>query len=173
MKSFLKKAVIFASVLTVLAVGAWFGRKAYKRSTERRLISQAAVFLEKKDFRNAALSLQRALQLNPMNADSCRLMGDMLDTVGVPASLGWRIRTVHLQPDNVGYRLLWAESALKLKDYRSAADALESVDPKFRDTAAYHQLVGSLAWNTGRGADAEKHYLEASRLEPQNSANIL
>jgi tetratricopeptide (TPR) repeat protein len=38
MKSLVKKALIFAMALAVVAAAGWFGRKAYRAATERRLI---------------------------------------------------------------------------------------------------------------------------------------
>jgi predicted Zn-dependent protease len=173
MKSFLKKALIFTLAMAVVAGAGWFGRKAYRKSSERRLIAKATQYLEKKDYRNTTLCLQRALQINPVSLDSSRLMGDMLDSAGVPACLGWRIRVAKLQPENVTNLFVWAETALKFKDPRSAAEAMQAVPEKEKRTAAYHKLSGALAWYLGRPDEAEKNYLEASRLEPANNAIAL
>jgi tetratricopeptide (TPR) repeat protein len=173
MKSFFKKALVFSLAMAVVAMAGWFGRKAYRKSSERRLIAKAVQYLEQKDFRNTTLCLQRALQINPMSLESCRIMGDMLDSAGMPASLGWRIRAARLQPENVTNLFVWAQTALKFKDSGSAAEALRSVDEKQKGTATYHKLAGALAWYAGRPDEAEKNYSEASRLEPSNASITL
>ena len=55
MNSLTKKLLIFALVMTALGAAGWFGRKAYKSATERRLVAQSNQYLEKKDARNAVL----------------------------------------------------------------------------------------------------------------------
>src|SRR5215467_6170563 len=113
MNGLTKKVLIFVLVMGAVAFTGWFGRKAYKHATERRLVSQAGRYLGTNDFRNAELCLRRALQINPMSYPATKMVGDMLDTVGVPSALGWRIRAAQLQPDNFNNRLTWAETALK------------------------------------------------------------
>ena len=159
--------------MAVVALAGWFGRKAYKRATEHRLVTEASHYLEKQDFRNAGLCLQRALQVNPMSVKVSELTADMLEEAGVPAALSWRIRTVQLQTNKVEYRFAWAQTALKMNDLPSAVQALRGVDEKSRSTAVFHKLAGALAWNLHDVADAEKEYSEALRLEPNNLAVVL
>lgn len=168
MHSLAKKALLFVLVMAAVAVAGGFGRKAYKKHGEHRLVAQAAQYLEKKDLRNAGLCLQRALQINPMSLKASEMMADMLDSVGIPVALGWRIRTAQLEPDNMQHRFAWAAAALKVQDPKSAADALAGVDAKSTNTAVFHKLCGALAWSLRNGPEAERHYNEALRLEPTN-----
>ncbi len=168
-----KKISLFVLVMAVVAVGGWYGRKAYKKSTERNLLNQARHYVNDKDWRNTALCLQRVLQINPMSADASRMMGDLLESGGSPAALSWRIRTAKLQPDNPTNYFAWAQTALKNQELQSAIEALSSVDEKSKSTASYHKLAGAAAWSSGQPADAEKQYLEAMHLEPANPANAL
>jgi Tfp pilus assembly protein PilF len=173
MNSLVRKMLVFLLVMAMVAAAGWYGRKAYKHSTERRALTEATQYLEKKDGRNAVLCLQRALQINPMSFPATRLMADMLDSAGAPAALGWRIRAAQLQPDNMTNRLLWAQTAVKFRDGKSANDALSGLDEKSRGTAMYHKLAGALAWNLGNNSQAEKDYREALRLEPGNLTIVL
>jgi len=66
MTSVTKKILIFLLLMGVIAGIGWFGRRAYKASVERHLVAQAGDYLGKKDFPNAALCLERALQMNPL-----------------------------------------------------------------------------------------------------------
>src|SRR5208337_3510057 len=109
MSSIIRKALIFVAVMAVVACAGWFGRKAYKKAAERRLVAEARVCLEKKDYRNAALSLQRARQINPMSVQASKLTADMLEAGGLPAALSWRIRTAQLETNNMEHRLAWAQ----------------------------------------------------------------
>ena len=170
MTSFVRKTLIFIAVIAVVAGAGWFGRKAYKTTMERRLVAQAQDYLAKKDFHNAALCVQRALQLNPVSASATEVMADMLETVGAPGALGWRMRAAKLEPENMNQRFQWAEIAIKTHDVSSATEALDGVDEKSKNTAAYHKLKGALAWSVRHTDEAEKEYSEAERLEPGSVA---
>jgi Flp pilus assembly protein TadD len=170
MSGIARKALIFITVMTVVATAGWFGRKAYKKAAEHRLLAQASQYMQKKDLRNTALCLQRAWQVNPLSPAVANSMGDMLESAGIPAALGWRVRAAELNPKDVQLRFAWAETALKLQDLRSADTALAGVDQKSKSTATYHKLLGALAWGAGHRSDAETNYLEALRLEPSNPA---
>lgn len=170
MKSFAKKTLIFVVVMAVVAGAAWFGRKAYKKTVERSLVAQAREYLAKKDFRNTALCVQRALQLNPVSPSATEIMANMLEAAGAPSALGWRTRAAKLEPENTQQRFHWAETAIKMRDTSSATEALDGVDEKAKSTAAYHKLRGALAWSVHHTDEAEKEYLEAARLEPGSLA---
>lgn len=173
MNNLTRKALIFALAMAVVAATGWFGRKAYKKYTERRLLTQASQYFEKHDLRNAALCLQRTLQINPMSAGASDQMARMLEAVGAPPALSWRIRTAQLEPHKMEHRLDWAETALRFGDLKSAEEALGGVNDKTKATAVYCKLRGALAWAHNNGPAAEKQYNEALRLEPANQAVLL
>ena len=170
MKSFSKKLLIFAAVMAVVAGAGWFGRKAYKKTMERRLVSQSREYLARKDFHNASLSLQRALEMNPVSVSATEAMADLLDNADSPAALNWRMRAAKLDPKNSSKRFQWAEMAIKANDLASAAEALDGADAEAKNTAVYHKLKGALAWSEHNAAAASEEYLAAARLEPQNLA---
>ena len=97
MNGLLRKIFIFGLVMAAIAAGGWFGRKAYKRITERRMLVKARSYMEKKDWASAGMCLQRALQLNPLSAAASDATADLLETQGVPAALNWRIRASQLR----------------------------------------------------------------------------
>ncbi len=173
MNSLAKKALIFALTLAAVGTLGWFGRKAYKTATERRLIAQAQRYLAQKDYHEVAICLRRALQISPLSVDASRLNADFLEAAGVPAALSWRIRTAQLKPAEMEYRLAWARTALKIHDLKSANDALSGIASSNKSTATYHKLGGALAWEMHNSAEAEKQYTEALRLEPTNAAITL
>jgi predicted Zn-dependent protease len=173
MNGFARKTLIFVVVMTIVAAAGWGGRKAYKKATEHRLLAATSRYLAARDFRNAGLCLQRALEINPMSAQASKLTADMLEETGSPGALNWRVRAFQLQTNNVEYRFAWAETALKMQDVRGAAQALSGLDEKSRSTATFHKLAGALAWQLKDAADAEKQYSEALQLEPGNEATVL
>ena len=173
MNSLIKKALIFLLVMAAVAAAGWYGRKAYKHATERRAVAEAGHYLEKRDVRNAALCLQRALQVNPVSVPACEMMADMLESAGVPAALDWRVRAAQLEPNNMTNRLAWAQTAIKLGELKSASAALSGVDGKTKTSATYHKLAGALAWGLKERDEAGKEYREALRLEPDNQAIVL
>jgi predicted Zn-dependent protease len=173
MNGFIKKTVIFITVMLAVGLVGWSGRKVYQRTTERHLVAEARSFLEKKDLRNASLCLQRAIQINSVDPETCSLSADLLEAEGLPAALNWRIRAVQTQTNNVDYRLAWAETALLMNELPSAVQALRGVDEKGRTTAAYHKLAGTLAWDYHGAADAEKEFSAALKLEPTNQVVLV
>src|SRR5262249_8555566 len=156
----------------VVALTGWSGRKLYKRAAERRLIAQAGQYLSTNDFRNAELCLRRALQVNPLSYPATHMVADMLDTVGVPSALGWRIRAAQLRPDDPTNRLGWAQTALKIGDLKSAEDALGGVTGASRTSSSFNKLSGALAWAKRDAVEAEKFYNEALHLEPDNTSIV-
>ena len=173
MKSFLKKVLIFAAVMAVVAAAGWFGRKAYKRSAEHKLIALARQYEAQKDWHNTNLCLERVLQINPVSAEAYKMIADLLESTGSPSALIWRVRLAENEPDNVTNRLLWAQTAIKFQNLKSAEEALSKIDDQTKKTAAYHKMAGALAWNLGQPAEAENQYAEALRLEPDNQAVLL
>src|SRR5262245_59199013 len=107
MNGLAKKILIFVLVMIGVAAIGWFGRKAYRRSTERRLIAEANHYLKTNEFRSATLCLRRALQINPMSLQATKVTAEMLEKAGVPGALGWRIRAAQLEPDDVTNRFVW------------------------------------------------------------------
>jgi predicted Zn-dependent protease len=165
---FLKNFLIFLAVMTVVAAGGWLGRVAYKKATERHMLARAAESLQKKDLQKAALCLTRALQVNPLSLGASKMTAEMLESMGSPAALGWRIRVAQLQPGEARNRFAWAETALRAQDLRSVANALDGVEGQSTNTAAYHKLAGALTWALRQSSEAAWHYREAARLEPTN-----
>src|SRR5579872_5017049 len=103
MNGFLKRTIISVLVIAAVIAGGWFGRKAYKKATERRLLTEAQQYLDKKDFANASLCLRRLLQVNPISAKGSSLVADLLEQNGNPsAAVGWRTQASQLDSKDVG-----------------------------------------------------------------------
>jgi predicted Zn-dependent protease len=168
MKTKLRKLLIITCVLAILGGGGFGAYRGYKAARQTRLLRQARTFLAQPDERKALLSLQRALNYNPRDAEACRLMAQLSEAARSPSSLLWRAKVVEIKPHSLSDRLALVQTALVLRDYASATNALAGVDAAGKVTAAYHNIAGSLASTLNRLDEAEAHFVEASRLEPQN-----
>jgi Flp pilus assembly protein TadD len=170
MKPKLIKTLILALVIVFLVLGgAYAGYRGYKSIRQSRLNAQAREHLEKQDYRKAQLCLQRAVRYNNRNLDTCRLMAQLAEASRSPAALIWRARVVELSPGNLEDQLALARAALPFRDYATATNALAKVDAKGRQTPEYHNVAGGVAAAAGLATQAEAHFREASKLDPQSA----
>ena len=169
MKIKVQKTLLLVIVLGLLVLGGGYvGYRAYKSYRQERLIKQARTSLEKSNLRRAYLSLQRALRYDPKDIEACRLMAQLAEASRSPASLVWRSRVVELNPTSTDDRLALAQTAMTAHDFASATNALEGVSADGKSTAAYHNIAGAVAAAVNQPAQAEAHFLEAARQQPQN-----
>ena len=108
--------------------------------------------------------------MNPRDIVVNRFMAELAETDQLSSTLSWRKRVVELNPHSTGDRLALAAVAVRMRDLTSATDALAGINAADRNTAAYHNMAGSLDAAASQLAAAEVHLLEAIRLEPHNSA---
>jgi Flp pilus assembly protein TadD len=153
-------------VATLMAV--YGGYRGYRVWKQKHMLALAHEFLAKSDGRNAALSLQEVLRVNPVNLEATRLMAQLAEAARSPSALIWRSRVVALNGKSTPDRLALAQTALVFHDYISASNALEGVDAEGKNTAVYQNLAGALAVDANQMDEAELHFLEAARLEPTN-----
>ncbi|MDX1953408.1 MAG: hypothetical protein SFY81_14615 [Verrucomicrobiota bacterium] len=173
MQSLGKKLIIITVVLALLGIGGFFGRKAYKKTVERRLVRETKEYLEQKNWRGASLTLRRSLQLNPHNLEASKMMADLMEASGSPVALDWRVRVVELDPGSSEYRMDWARTAVRLRDFTAASNALSGLSSSARTNVTYHKLMGGLELALSRPEKAESHYAEALRLEPTNQLTLI
>ena len=161
---------IFIIILCCVAglLSGYAGYRGYKVWKNKHLISVGREFLAKSDRRNAALSAEEVLRSDPKNLDAVRVMAVLAEAARSPSALVWRSRAVELAPHSLDDRLALAQAALTMRDLATATNTLEGVEPADRQTAAYHNVAGLVAAETGNFDQAEKDFLEVSRLEPQN-----
>lgn len=164
------KTLACVAIIAVAAGAAWHRRNTREKNNESALIAAARQYVTEHDLRNAVSSLQSALELNPSSQPATDAMADLLESIGAPAALNWRIKSAKLDPHNPAKRLDWARLAIRANDFSSAAEALDGLNPKSTDNANYYKLKGALAWNTHHPAEAEQEYLAAAKFEPQNPA---
>lgn len=163
-----KILLVSVVLLAVLAGGGYLAHRKYVSLRQTRLLKQARHYLAKAEGRKALLCLQRAVKANPNDLQACRLMAELTEAARSPSALLWRSRVVELAPKSVQDRLALARTALALRDYISATNALEGVSEAGKKTAAFHNIAGTAATVVNRLAEAEAHFLEASRLDATN-----
>jgi predicted Zn-dependent protease len=164
-----KMFIIVLCCVAVLLAG-YASYRGYRVWKNKHLMSLAHEFLAKSDARNAALAVQEVLHSNPNNLDATRVMAQLSDAFHSRDALVWRNRVVELDPHSLPDRLALAQTALNMRDYQTATNALAGVDAAGKETAAYHNIAGTVAAAANKFAEAATHFLEASRLEPQNPA---
>ncbi len=170
MKNKLLKILLFVSLGGVLLLGgAYAGYRGYKSIRQARLVKEAREYLEKQDLRKAQLCLQRAVRYNNRDVETCRLMAQLAEASGSSAAVIWRGRVVEFGPGALDDRLALAKTALNFRDYAAATNALGAVDESEKKSAAYHDVAGEVAAAANQLAEAETHFREATRLDPQNS----
>ena len=125
-------------------------------------------FLAKEDGRNAMLCAQRVLHADPNNVDATRMMAQLAYLARSPITLLYWSRVVELNPHSIDDRLALAETAKDMGDYGAATNALGGMDASGRNTVAFHRIAGIVAAATHQPAQAEAHFLEATKLEPHN-----
>ena len=159
--------------LALVVVAGMQALKVVKRAKAKRLVAEAARHFRMNEFEETSVCLKAALKANWKSVEATKLTADLLEASGSPSAIAWRIRASQLQPSNVTNRLDWAQTAVKMRDLKSADDALSGLDEEARSTARYQKVAGALAWGQGKSQDAEEHYRQARKLEPDNPSNLL
>lgn len=161
--------LIFAAIVAMVGICLWLGPSRYRAWKHDRLLRQARSYLEKSDFRNAALSVRRAWMSKPSSVDAARMTAQMAEAAGSPGAIALREKVVELEPDVLQNRLDWAAIALRMGDFTAATKALESVGESDRNNPTFQKASAILATGRGRMSEAEAHFLEAARYEPTNA----
>ena len=164
----LRRSLIALVVVVVLAIASVVGWRAYRHIRQERIANRARVLFDKKDYGQALIAAQWALRVNPRDLSANRMMADLADIGGSPQVVFWRRAVAELEPGVVDNYLKWAESALRHNSLAMAEQALANVDEADRKTASFHGMAARLAQAQNQPAQAEAHFGEAAKLEPQN-----
>lgn len=142
----------------------------YRATEPSRLCKQARSFLEKGDYRSAAMALRRAVTIAPRNLEAVRMMTELTEKLGVANAVAWHEQLVELNPDSTSDRLAWAASAIRSRRMDAAEQALAGAPEAFRYSADYEALRGMVAIGKGNWHDAEKAFAEARRRDPSRES---
>ena len=160
--------IIFCCIAVLL--GGYVGYRSYSVWKRSHLMGLAHQFLAKADGRNALLCVQQVLRSDPHNLDATRVMAQLTEAARSPSALLWWSRVVELSPHSLDDRLALAHTAMVMRDYATATNALGGVDQAGRNTVAYHNVAGAVAAGANQTALAEAQFMEAARLDPQNQS---
>lgn len=156
-------------VMVTVGLLGWGGYRGLVNWQQGQLVRQARAFLQKGDYRSAALSARQALQINVANLEACRIIAEMAELAGSTDAIYWRRRIVELEPSVSANRLEWARTALRFGEAETADRALLSIDAAGRETAAYHAVTAGLALTLKQPRLAESHFAEAVKRDPSNA----
>ncbi len=166
------------ALLLCLAAGTVYGYRyglpRYHAFQEHQYAQQADLWLKKGDLARAVLRARQTLSLNQSNAIATRVIGNVAEFCNSPQALYWRRRAVMLAPDATN-RLELASTALKFENFPFpiANQALSEITPEVRVTPSFHLIAGAMALKFNNLAEAERHYTEALKLDPNNPATRL
>ena len=160
-----------AVVVLVVVAGIRYGRPRYRHYLETQYAQQAEQFVSKGDFSRAYLRVRQVMRINPDNITACRVNAELADWANSPFAIYWRQRTVLLSPTATN-RLALASTALRAEPFpfATASKTLGEIDPASQRTANYQMVAGALAIRLGHLHEAEQHYSEALKLQPDNPA---
>lgn len=162
---------VLLSIAVIFLIGGFclFGLPAYRHWKEQRAVTRARVFLNAGDFANANLCARQTLSLNPTNLGACLLMAELAETVGAPQALDWRRRIADLSP-TLDHKLAFAQTALKVESppFPLATQTLDDLASYETGSSDYHLLAAQLALKLNRPDEAEKHFSQAARLQPNH-----
>jgi tetratricopeptide (TPR) repeat protein len=160
--------LIFGIAVVILAVGGVFGWRAFLDVRQKRIVEKARSFLEKKDYGQALIATQWALQVNPRNVEVNRMMAELAEVADSSQAVFWHRAVTELEPGVLENHLKWAESGLRHNSPAMAEQALASVPQDGKRTAAFHEMAGRVAQAQNQTESATAHFAEAAKIEPQN-----
>jgi tetratricopeptide (TPR) repeat protein len=158
---------ILCAIALLIGLG-WGGREAFLRLQEYRMMKQARRSVEKHDDRWAAIAVRKVFDLNPKNAEACRLMAEILERQGANSAVIWRAEVVKLLPDSLDDAIALAKAALRFGDIPRAKRAIEKMEAKGARVAEFQEVKGEIALAQKDTAAAQAQFTEALRLDPDN-----
>ena len=156
----------FILLAGLLGAGGW---KAFKVIREKRVMTRARAYVEAKDYTQAAMTLQWALQLNPNNVEAAKLLANTAEKGNAKDAIQIRRKVAELDPQDDKNYLSWAEMALKKGDPANAKLALDGMRDAGLENGAYWDARARLADATGHPEEIEPAMAQAVRLEPTNA----
>lgn len=131
------------------------------------LLSAAELQLRRGDVRDARARWARAKAVAPQSFDVALVDGLILEAEGraADAMAAYR-RAIALNPAAARPRMMLVRVASQLKDFPAAESELRTLLAAGYQPSRMHLALGQLSAMQGRTAEAERHYVEALRIEP-------
>jgi tetratricopeptide (TPR) repeat protein len=156
--------------IVLLAGASFLGWKTYLRVREGSIVQKARSFYEAKDYNQALIAAQWALQVSPKSVEANRIMADLADVANSSQAVFWHRTVAQLEPGVPEHHYKWAEAGLRSGNLPMAGQALAGLPETARQTAQYHDVAGRIAQASGQAAEAVQHFSEAVRLDPANES---
>jgi tetratricopeptide (TPR) repeat protein len=121
---------------------------------------------ETKDYAHAILDGKRALEFDPLDIESNRIIAKSLEATESPEAISWRMRLNIIRPGDVENSIAWARDALKAGSIEMAEDALATIKAGDRENADWHDIMAQIAMARTDSVKAESHWVDAVRLNP-------
>ncbi len=162
---------IWILALVVLLAGAGFlWRKpllhTYRDWSKNMHARRAAQAFERKDYAHAILDGTRALEFDPFDAETNRIIAKSHEAQGSPNAIPWRARLNLVLPGDPENAIAWARDTLNAGEIDQAENALSVLKSADRNTADFHDISAQIAMAHADSAKAESHWTEAVRLAP-------
>jgi len=169
-RTFIKLSFGILGGILLLILLTWGGCHAYQGWEEGHQVRRAVAFLRDGNFKSAALSARRALQLNSNSTGAMRIMAQLAEKSRDRAALDWRRKIVELEPNSRPDALALANCALQFGDIRTAEKSLTRIDDSGKQTAAFHAAAARLASARKNSAEAKNEFGKALRLAPNDES---
>jgi hypothetical protein len=169
-RSFLKLILGIGGGIILLITISVAGYRFYAGWEEGHLLRRAAGFISGGNDKDAALTVRRALQLQPESVHAARLMAEIAERAGDRAALDWRRKIVELGSHSTQDALALADCALQFGEINAAGKTLASIDDGGKQIAAFHATVARLARARQDPAEAKNEWGEARRLAPNDQS---
>ncbi len=127
---------------------------------------RAAEYFAKKDYDRAVLEGRSALELDPFDIETNRIIAKCFEARGPFEAMPWRARLNFVRPGDPENAIAWAQDALNAGSIDVAEDALAVLQPADRNTAAFHDIAAKIALARTDSVKAESHWSEAVKIDP-------
>jgi cytochrome c-type biogenesis protein CcmH/NrfG len=167
-RSIIKIILWTIGVIVLLVGGGILGHREYRNWQQRRLIAEADALVHQGDYKRASLGARRVLQINPDNAEACRIMARISEKAGLRSALEWRRRIMDLGAATQSDLIALARDGVRFDDRAITDLAMSRLPESAKTTAEYHVLLADIAQAQRNGVEMERELSEAQRLDPSN-----
>jgi predicted Zn-dependent protease len=169
-RTFIKLLLGILGAIVLVILLAWGGWSGYQRWEERHQVRRATFFIEHADFKSAALSARRALQLNANSTGAMRIMAQLAEKARDRVALDWRRKIVQLEPSSMPDAIALSNCALQFGDMQTAEKSLTGISASGKNTAAFHAAAGRLAKARKNPVEEKREFGQALQLSPENES---
>lgn len=152
--------------LLVAGVGYYWSRPHLRRWERDQALEQAKDFAAQRDYRNALLALQRAMEKDANDVSGWTQVAEFLSELGSREVLVARRNLVTLAPDDLSLRLGFVLDALRFGDVDAARQAFSGVSEGAREEVSFFRMAAAIAYVAGKTAELEGSLEEIVRRAP-------